>query len=163
MMRARPTPERIRQAQGGFELGQDARGKSTTLTMLGPFERAHRREAITDGQYAAGQKYRHHWFRAGLSGGMSGVDLDRVFCTDPGAFSGMARTEAQVFHRQQYRAAVQELGLINAAVVEAIVCREQNLAEVGFTLAWKRERSAEKAAIKILGCGLDRLCKLWGI
>src|SRR5262245_31047570 len=61
--RARPTPERIRLAGADFE-----RGDTGQITMRdSPLERALARNVITQEQYAAGQKYRHHWYHAGLN------------------------------------------------------------------------------------------------
>src|SRR5262249_27616926 len=100
--RALPTPERLRRA------GKDvARGETGQITMRdAPLERAFARGALTAEQYSAGQKYRHHWYHAGLSGALVSVDL---WAVDLGAYAGMAKTERQVFHRQRYREAVQAL------------------------------------------------------
>jgi len=55
--RAEPTAERLRRAAGHFE-----RGDSGQITMRdSPLERALARRVITQEQYSAGQKYRHHW------------------------------------------------------------------------------------------------------
>src|SRR5262247_1823432 len=106
--RARPTPERIRRAGADFE-----RGDTGQITMRdSPLERALARKVITQEQYAAGQKYRHHWYHAGLADSLVSVDLNRVFATDLGGFSGMAKSEQQVFHRQRYREATQAAGKI---------------------------------------------------
>src|SRR5262249_16242856 len=104
--RALPTPERLRRA------GKDvARGDSGQITIRdAPLERAFARGALTGVQYSAGQKSRHHWYHAGLSGGLVSVDLNCVWAVDLGAYAGMAKTERQVFHRQRYREAVQALG-----------------------------------------------------
>src|SRR5258708_2664334 len=86
--RALPTRERLRRA------GKDvARGDSGQITS--PLERAFARGALTAEQYSAGQKYRHHWYHAGLSGGLVSVDLNRVWAVDLGAYAGMAKTERQ--------------------------------------------------------------------
>src|SRR5436190_18775150 len=118
--RALPTPERLRRA------GPDvARGHSGQITMRdSPLERAFARNALTPEQYSAGQKYRHHWYHAGLADPLRSFDLDRIFAPDLGAYSGMARTEGQHFQRQRYREAVQALGKIGAHVLEWAVCLE---------------------------------------
>src|SRR6266481_5895720 len=118
--RALPTPERLRRAGRDFE-----RGDTGQITMRdSPLERAFARNALTPEQYSAGQKYRHHWYHAGLSGGLVSVDLNRVWAVDLGAYAGMAKTERQVFHRQRYREAVQALGKIGSHVLEWALCRE---------------------------------------
>ena len=88
--RALPTPERLRRA------GPDvARGHTGQITMRdSPLERAFARNALTPEQYSAGQKYRHHWYHAGLADRLESIDLDRIFAIDPGAYAGMAKTEA---------------------------------------------------------------------
>src|SRR5438093_7680839 len=118
--RALPTPERLRRA------GKDvARGETGQITMRdAPLERAFARGALSAEQYSAGQKYRHHWYHAGLSGGLVSVDLNRVWAVDLGAYAGMAKTERQVFHRQRYREGVSAVGTSGAALLEWAVCRE---------------------------------------
>jgi hypothetical protein len=121
--RAEPTAERIRPAGGDFE-----RGHSGQITMRdSPLERAFARKLITHQQYSVGQKYRHHWYHAGLAGRLESIDLNRIFATDPANFSGLAKTEAQVFHRQRYREATQAVGKIGSHVLDCIVCRETPL------------------------------------
>src|SRR5262245_39378174 len=102
--RALPTRERLRRA------GPDvARGHTGQITMRdSPLERAFARNALTPEQYSAGQKYRHHWYHAGLADRLESIDLNRVFAIDLGAYAGMAKTESQLFHRQRYREAAQD-------------------------------------------------------
>src|SRR5262245_35622166 len=149
--RALPTPERLRRA------GKDvARGNSGQITMRhAPLERAFARGALTAEQYSAGQKYRHHWYHAGLSGGLISVGL--------GAYAGMAKTERQVFHRQRYREAVQVLGKISSHVLEWAVCREFGLEQIGQALGWTSRPQAYAAALERMKAALDELCRLWGI
>lgn len=157
--RGRPTPERVRRA--GSDL---VRGHSGQITMRdSPLERALARKVVTPEQYAAGQKYRHHWYHAGLCDPLGSIDLDRVFATHPGSFSGMARTENQVFHRQRYREAVAAVGKIGSHVLEWAVCREMRLEQVGYTLGWASRPQAYAAAAERMKDALDALRKLWGI
>ena len=131
--RARPTLERVRQAGGDF-----ARGDTGQITMRdSPLERALARNVVTPEQYAAGQKYRHHWYHAGLCDPLGSMDLNRIFASDLGSFSGMARTENQIFHRQRYREAAAAIGKIGSHVLEWSVCREIALEQVGYTLGWR--------------------------
>jgi hypothetical protein len=157
--RALPTPERLRRA------GKDvARGETGQITMRdAPLERAFARGALTAEQYSAGQKYRHHWYHAGLSGGLVSVDLNRVWAVDLGAYAGMAKTERQVFHRQRYREAVQALGKISSHVLEWAVCREFALEQIGQALGWTSRPQAYAAALERMKAALDELCRLWGI
>src|SRR5688572_3114845 len=73
--RASPTPERMRRAGRDFE-----RGHTGQITMRdSPLERSFARGVINQEQYSAAQKYRHHWYHAGLSGALASLALDRVF------------------------------------------------------------------------------------
>jgi hypothetical protein len=145
--------------------GKDvARGETGQITMRdAPLERAFARGVLTAEQYSAGQKYRHHWYHAGLSGGLVSVDLNRVWAVDLGAYAGMAKTERQVFHRQRYREAVQALGKISSHVLEWAVCREFALEQIGQALGWTSRPQAYAAALERMKAALDELCRLWGI
>jgi hypothetical protein len=157
--RALPTLERIRRAGRDFE-----RGDTGQITMRdSPLERAFARNMITQEQYSAGQKYRHHWYHAGLADPLVSVDLSRVFAKDFGAFSGMAKSEQQLFHRQRYREAAQTAGKIGSHVLDWAVCREVVLEQVGYSLGWSSRAQAYAAAAERMKVALDELCKLWGI
>jgi len=157
--RALPTPERLRRAGADVE-----RGDSGQITMRdSPLERAFARNALTAEQYSAGQKYRHHWYHAGLAGRLGSLDLNRVLAVDLGAYAGMAKTETQLFHRQRYREAVQAIGKIGSCVLEWAVCRELPLDQVGQALGWSSRAQAYAAALERMKAALDELCKLWGI
>ena len=119
---ALPTPERLRRA------GPDvARGHTGQITMRdSPLERALARNALTPEQYSAGQKYRHHWYHAGLASQLGSLDLNRVLAVDIGGYAGMPKTENQLFQRQRYREAAQAAGKIGSYVLEWAVCRESH-------------------------------------
>jgi uncharacterized protein DUF6456 len=156
--RALPTPERRRRAGADIE-----RGDTGQITMRdSPLERALARKVVTPEQYSAGQKYRHHWYHAGLAGRLESVDLSRVFANDFAA-SGMAVSENQAFHRQRYREAVAVIGKIGSHVLEWAVCRETALEQVGYSLGWSTRAQAYAAAAERMKTALDELCRLWGI
>jgi hypothetical protein len=68
--RALPTPERMRRAGADFQ-----RGDSGQITLAdNPFDRAVARGHISREQFSAGQKFRHHWYYAGLSGQLASID-----------------------------------------------------------------------------------------
>jgi hypothetical protein len=157
--RAQPTVERIRRAGADFE-----RGDTGQITMRdSPLERAHARKLITHQQYSVGQKYRHHWYHAGLADQLQSVDLNRIFAADRSNFSGMAKTEVQVLHRQRYREATQAVGKIGSHVLDWVVCRETPLEQVGYTLGWGSRPQAYAAAVERMKTALDELCRLWGL
>lgn len=158
------TPERERHANGASEWGRDERDRKTVRTMRdSPLERMLMRGVITGEQYRAAEKYRLHWYRAGLSSPLQSIDLNRIFASDESAFSGMAKTEAQAFHRQQFRIAMETVGVISAAVLNAVVCDEKNLEEAGAKLGWSAKPQAIAAATERMKYALDQLCSHWGI
>jgi hypothetical protein len=141
-----------------------ARGHTGQITMRdSPLERALARDALTPEQYSAGQKYRHHWYHAGLADRLESIDLNRIVAIDLGAYAGMAKTESQLFHRQRYREAPQAIGKIGSHVLEWAVCREIALEQVGQTLGWSSRPQGYAAAVERMKTALDELCKLWGI
>ena len=157
--RALPTRERMRRAGADFQ-----RGDSGQITVAdNPFDRAVARGHISREQFSAGQKFRHHWYYAGLSGQLASIDLNRVFATDLAAFSAMARSEGQVFHRQRYREAVQAIGKIGSHVLDSVICREFAFEQVGYALGWTSRAQAHAAAVERMKVALDELCRLWGI
>jgi hypothetical protein len=146
-----PTPERMRQAQGFVERGNLGRGRTGVVTLRdSPIERARSRNVISQAQYTAALKYRHHWYRAGLASQLSSVELNRIFATDMTSFSGMARTEAQVFHRQRYREAVQHIGMIGASVVYSYTYLDDPTPRIGL-IAQDVERRTPGAVAQIDG------------
>jgi len=158
-VRAEPTAERLRHADGDFE-----RGHNGQITMCdSPLERVFARGVVSEEQYAAAQKYRHHWYHAGLSDRLGTRDLDHVLAHDLFKFTGMARTETQLFHRQRYREAVQAVGKLGSHVLDWTVCREVPLDRIGETLGWTNRAQAYAAAVERLKMALDELCRLWGI
>lgn len=159
-----PTPERLEKAGSMVEIGGDERSPVRMVTLRdAPIERAKDRGVISERQYTAALKYRHHWWRAGLAGSLGSMDLNRIFASDSSSFSGMAKTEAQAFHRQQYRKAVEHVGIIGAAVIEQIVCNELAFEHAGRKLGWAARPAAIVAATERLRAALDDLVKLWGL
>lgn len=159
-----PNAFRLRHAAGAFEIGDDRQGNRVYTMVDTPLARAHARGILSDPQYRALAKFKHHWTCAGLEPSLGSVDLDRVFGSDVLGHSGMARTEAQVFHRQRYRQAVAAVGLVASRVVEAVVCEERKLEEVGAAiLGWKHPLQARAAAAEKLRDAGDRLAREWGL
>jgi uncharacterized protein DUF6456 len=157
--RAEPTAERMRRAGSDFE-----RGDTGQITMRdSPLERLLARNIVSAEQYSAGQKYRHHWYHAGLSDPLVSLDLSRVFAGDLGGYTAMPKTESQLFHRQRYREAVTAVGKIGSHVLDWAVCRELELDQIGNGLGWTTRAQAYAAAVERMKAALDDLCRLWGI
>ena len=158
-----PTAERLSKAEGNFTIGDDQQGGKIHTMRDDPLGRMFARSAIGGAEYAALQKYRHHWYHAGLGAAIGSVDLNRIFSSDPGSMSGMAKTEAQAHHRQQWRTARESLGNRVAAVVDAVVCQERLLDAVGYQMGWRSKPQAIAAATEMLRDAGYRLSRFWGI
>lgn len=127
--------------------------------------------AVADGrltreQGIAAEKFYVHWYRAGLAENFGSADLNRVFGGEGGG-AGMARTEAQAFHRQRFRSALAMVsdgaGALSAWVLERIVCHEDGFVETGSAFGHKRRENASKIALQFLRSALNILCKEWGV
>ncbi len=158
-----PTPERLAKAEGHVEIGNDEQGARVYTLRDSPLERLSARGGIDPREYSALMKFKQHWHHAGLLPTVGSIDLNRVFASDPGSYSGMAKTERQVFHRQRYREAVQHIGLRASLVVERVVCNEQTLEMAGLALNWRTPAQARAAATELLRDAAYRLAQLWGI
>jgi hypothetical protein len=127
--------------------------------------------AVADGRLSrehgiAAEKFYVHWYRAGLSESFGSADLNRVFGGEGGG-AGMARTEAQAFHRQRYRAAVKAVndgaGTLNAWALEHIVCHERGFVETGQLFGHRKRESASNISLMLLKSALNILCREWGV
>jgi hypothetical protein len=158
-----PTKERLRMAGDDFALGGEDRGVKTYTMRDCPLDRAFKKRIISGAEHSALQKYRHHWYHAGLSPGVGSADLNRVFSSDPSSISGMAKSERQVFHRLRYREAVDEIGIRGSFIVEHVVCYEHALHEAGLRLGWSSPYRAREGARVGLVEAAVKLAKIWGI
>jgi predicted Zn-dependent peptidase len=157
------TPERLMRSIGEIDVGDDKQGNRIYTFKDSPLQRMFSRKAIDPTEYTALQKYFHHWYHGGLLPGVGSVDLNRVFASDPGLASGMAKSERQAHHRQQYRAARAEIGHRAGVVVDNVVCHENSLEVGGFSIGWTNKPQAIAAATEMLRDAGCRLAKLWGI
>jgi hypothetical protein len=158
-----PTNERIRQSEGFFEIGGESRSNQKYSMQDAPIERLMARNAIEPKEYAALVKYRHHWFHGGHSPSIGGMDLNRVFASNPGARCGMGIGDKQMFHQDQYKAARNELGHKPGIVVDNVVCGEWALDVAGYSIGYSSPYRARSAVTVILRDSGYRLAKLWGI
>src|SRR3569623_177324 len=110
--------------------------------------------AVADGRLTrehgiAAEKFYVHWYRGGLAENFGSADLNRVFGGEGGG-AGMARTEAQAFHRQRFRAAMdavrEQCGAISAWVLEQVVLEERMFVDVGAAFGHKNRNSAARVA-----------------
>jgi len=158
-----PTAERLAKSEGNFTVGDDKQGGTIHTMRDTPLDRMFNRDAIGGVEYAALQKYKHHWHHAGLEAGMGSVDLNRIFSSDPGSMSGMAKTEAQAHHRKQWRTAREHIGNRIAQIVDRVVCAEDTVENAGYRMGWRNKPQAIAAATEMLRDAGYRLAKLWGI
>lgn len=157
-----PTPERRKMIDGAYVVNNDP-GRTIITVRDAPLDRMRDRNAIGGNEYAALQKYKHHWTRAGMAGRMSALDLNGVFSSDKSTRSGMATQEAECHHLKQYRDARALLGHRTGIVVDNIVCAEQSLEIAGYSIGWTNKPQAIAAATEMLRDAGYRLSKLWGM
>jgi len=173
-----PTAERLLKAQGGYSIGDDKQGTRIYHFHDAPLERLYSRlvkrassyqEQQIRKEYIALQKFKNHWAAAGLQAPLGSADLGRIFASDPTSMSGMAKTERQAYHRTQFRAAVQEMGLVSSLIVQNFVCYEYSIEESGLLAGFKsrspersRRYAGEMAERRVRDSG-DKLSSLWGV
>ena len=162
---AGPTPERLRHAgklkDGDFEIGGNKRDGQRYKMTDTPLARALMRQIISGEEYTGLKVYALHWFAAGLQGHLGSVDLNRVLAFDPGAMTGLARTEAQADHRQAYYQAREHIGTRPAFVSDCVACWEIELTPVGHALGFKSDYRGRVAALDILRDAGGRLSEFW--
>ncbi len=167
-----PTAQRLAAAQGHFSIGDDKQGTRIYHFHDSPLDRLYSRLARRAGshqeqqlrkEYAALLKYRGHWFSGGLECALGSADLNRVFASDPGSMSGMAKTERQAHHRQEYRAARKEIGHKPGIVVDNVVCAETSLEVAGWSVGYVSRTQARDKAEEVLRECARKLAKMWGI
>lgn len=158
-----PTNERIQAAGGAFVIGGDTRGHQTITMLDSPLQRLHKRGVVSDKENAALNRYLHHWHCGGLQSSVGTVDLNRIFANDPGSMSGMAKSEKQYYHRQEYRNAREEIGHRPGIVVDNVVCQECSLEVAGHAIGWSNRPQAAAAVTEILRDAGYRLAKYWGM
>jgi hypothetical protein len=158
-----PTKERLEKAEGFYTIGDDQQGNKIYTVRAAPLERMYSRKVISGPEYAALQKYRLHWYHAGLEASLSSIDLDRVFGSDPSSMSGMAKSEAQAHHRKEWRSARQIMGHKTGIVVDNVICCEWKLEIAGFSIGYRSPyRARLEATNRIREAGYV-LSRYWGI
>jgi len=175
-----PTPERLWKSADAFDIGGDSQGGVRTYIFAdSPLGRMFKGKRIDPIEFTALQRYKHHWYHGGLEVSMGSVDLNRVFASDPSGMSGMAKSERQAHHRQQYRAAKAEFekavppfhskynrdtyGHKMGIVVDNVICAEWPLHIAGHLIGYESPYRARAAATEIITDAGYRLARLWGI
>jgi hypothetical protein len=167
-----PTVQRLAAAQGHVSIGDDKQGTRIYHFHDSPLDRLYSRltrkagrwdEELLRQEYNALQKYKIHWTAAGLEYSLGSADLGRIFASDSASMSGMAKTERQAHHRQQWRAARELLGHKPGIVVDNIVCAETSIEVAGWSIGFNSRTQARDSAEKVLRESARKLAKLWGI
>lgn len=158
-----PTEERMGKAAGAFDIGGEHHGIRTYIFADSPLGRMFKRRGIDPIEFTALQRYKHHWYHGGLLSSVGSVDLNRIFASDPSNMTGMAKSERQAFHRQQYRAARDLIGHRPGIVVDNVVCAEWPLHIAGHSIGYESPFRARQAASEMLRDAGHRLAKFWGI
>jgi hypothetical protein len=167
-----PTAERLLKASGHYHVGDDKQGGRIYQFHDSALDRLYSRltrgagrrdEEQLRSEYIALQKYKHHWFSAGLQSALGSADLNRIFASDPGSMSGMAKSEKQAHHRQQYRNARDLIGHKPGIVVDNVVCADTSLETAGWSIGYNSRTSARGHAERILRQSAHKLAALWGI
>lgn len=158
---AGPTAERFRHAEGFFTIAGRSRSSRRIAMLDDALGRAWVRRKISAEEYSALRRYALHWLAGGLQGPMGSVDLNRIFAFDPGAMSGLAKTEKQADHRAAYYSAKSEIGARPAFVADQIACFDSSLADVGTMLGFASPCRGRERAREILSDAGYRLAKYW--
>jgi hypothetical protein len=158
---AGPTAERLERAGEFFSVIGRARSNRKIQMLDDALGRALVRQKISAAEYSGLRKYALHWLAGGLQGHLGSVDLNRIWSFDPGAMSGLAKTEAQADHRRMYYAAREAIGTRPAVVADSIACHDHNLTTVARMLGFQSISRGRLRAAEILSDAGYRLCKFW--
>ena len=145
-----------------IDVGDDKRG--TKIYRIKPCAEKLRNDKKIDAiQYAALDKYRHHWYHGGLQSNLKSPDLNRVFASDAGGMSGLAKNDHEAHHRKQYHVARELLKPHHRVliVVDNVIIQELPLHVCG--IGWDTPSQGRAAAIELLRVGADILAHHWGI
>jgi hypothetical protein len=156
-----PTPERLRHAGEFFTVAGRSRSSRKFTFLDDALGRALVRRTIAPSEYSALRKYALHWLAGGLQGHLNTVDLNRVLAFDPGAMTGLARTERQAEHRRIYQAARACIGHRPAFVADHVACYDSSLADVGVMLGYRSRWHGRATALEILSDAGYRLGIFW--
>lgn len=162
-----PTPERLAKSGYQFEVGDDKQGTRVYTFRDAPIERLKDAGKLSKDEYEALTRYHSHWVFGRLLPTVGAVDPNRVYATNPAEFSFLAKTERQVWHRQQFAAANEMLKARSAwkpsIVLDNVVINEQSLVVAGFCVGFKSEYRSRTGALNYLKDAASILIDLWGI
>lgn len=160
-----PTPERLGKLQeGDLQIGEDRQGGRIYTISDSPMCRMFKDKRLSGIQFTALSRFHSHWWNAGLSESVRGVDLNRIYAPDPFSSAGMCSSERQYQNRREYRSAYALLTHLEGILVTNLVCSERySLDDCGYALGFTSRFRAREAATKVIRSVADRLAKFWGI
>ena len=124
-------------------------------------DRLESRNLINRREWTAGDKYRVHWYHGGLHGQICAQDLNRLHLAVFPNFDGLAKTEGQVFHRQQLWAANKALGPMCDDAVR-LIGLDWSPEQIGALDGWNNRAQAFSSGITRIRVILERLSEHWG-
>ena len=160
-----PTPERLgKLLVGDLEIGEDRQGSRIYTIREAPMFRMFKDKRLSGIQFTALSRFHSHWWNAGLSDSVRGVDLNRIYAPDPFNSVGMCSTERQYQNRREYRSAYALLAHVEGIIVTNLICSETlNLEQCGNMLGYISPYRARAAATKVVCSIADRFAKHWGL
>jgi hypothetical protein len=160
-----PTLERLgKLTDGDLEIGEDRTGGRIYTISASPMCRMFKDKRLSGIQFTALSRFHSHWWNAGLSGSVRGVDLNRIYAPDPFSSAGMCTSERQYHNRREYRSAYELLARQEGILVTNLICSETySLEQCGFALGYTSPFRARSAATKVVCSVADRFARHWGI
>jgi hypothetical protein len=151
---AGPTPQRLLKSNGDFDLTGRSRSSRRYTMQDDALGRAWKRQIISGEEWSALRRYALHWLAGGLQGPLGSVDLNRIFAFDPGAMTGLARSEAQLDHKRTYYDAKEAIGFHPSYVADQVACFDRSLQETGLTMGFRSPfRARERAGQYLASAG----------
>lgn len=112
--------------------------------------------------FDAGDRFRQHWYLAGLSG-IGSIDLNRVGGGNGDPAWMIPSSESAAYHRARHRAARAALDRDGYEAVFAVCCGEDDLGPVGRKAGFGNDAGASAVALDRLRRGLAMLAVLYGM
>jgi hypothetical protein len=156
---AMPTQERLKHAQGAFQIGGDKRSGKIFRMFDTPLQRIFSEQKISELQYEALRQLHAHWFLGQLAGMPRSFDLNHI----SGNWNGSTASERELIHRQMFEMGWKMLENLEQKIVNIVVLTEQPLVEAGQMLGYRSPYRGRVAALEILRQAADRLVAAWRI
>lgn len=147
------TRPRLIRAGPDQRVGQDGVRRMTDWPLHRLFSRQHldrHDQERNRSLYEAGERYRAHWYLAGLAP-IGAIDYARATGSGEGSAGGMPVSETQAHHRARFRQGVKALGPFLTPVVDGVCLYEREPEDIGYAVSLYEDRKQARAV------ALDRL------